>query len=294
MIGLLDPALLLPRNGPSPDADFCAEINEIIRMCRRYNIRLVPIGTYWRDLWSTLGRDLEKALNPEAKKALQELRKQGNQHGPIEVQVDAVAWRRGFKQLFGKPPLPDDWEIRMAAAAAVAASLDPSVVVFVRRVEGRNLVIHRAGNSTLDENTRWVLYVQVPGKGTIQIPCIYNGRNLTTKWTCRFDWRLPSDGKYPFVPPTGWWKGSTVAFRTIQGKHAWIDGRGSGWARPNIPGGSGYHWDVLIQNQLTRQRIGSEHINIVAFNVPQHEGHPGQIHHATESERNRINDVGWE
>jgi hypothetical protein len=96
-------------------------------------------------------------------------------------------------------------------------------------------------------------------------------------WTARFDWRLPGSGSgvlYPFVPPVEWWKGSSVAFRTVSSKHAWVDIDGNGWARPNIPNGAGYHWDVYVNTQY-----GQNQINVVEFGAPQSEGMPGQIHH---------------
>jgi hypothetical protein len=170
----------------------------------------------------------------------------------------------------------------MASAVAVAASYNETVIMFVRRKVGRNLITHRAGNSTLDENLRWVLHIQPPVIGHQQILCVHHSRNLSEKWTCRYDWRLPSDGDgatYPFRPADNWWKPSTVAFRTVKAKIAWIDRDGNGWARPNIPGGAGYHWDVFIHSQTWLDEVGARHINVVAFGVPPSEGKAGSIHH---------------
>ena len=285
MIGLLDPALLLPRGGDDPNQTFCEEVDQIVRICRERNIRLLPIEGYWDELWSTFGRELEGQLDPTAKRTLQELRKLGSQNQAVQSYVEGVAWRRGFRQLFGQGVFEDDWELRMASAVAKAVSIaedEENVFLFVRRLEGRNLRIHRIDNSTLDENTRWTLYVQLPVIGPRQVLCVYNKRNITEKWTCRFDWRLPSiadGGKHSFIPPNNWWLGSTVPFRTIRSKNAWIDLEGNGWARPNIPEGAGYHWDVFVNSEAWGDRPADNHVNIVAFGVPKKEGQPGNIHH---------------
>lgn len=296
MIGLLDPALLLPRVGPDPSQIFSDELDQVVKICHARRIRLLPIGNYWNDLWSTLGRSLEKSLAPSARRTLQELRKLGTQNAPIYNQVAAVAWRRGFRQLFGPHVLHEDWELRMASAVAVAASLNESVIMFVRRLEGRNLIIHHTQNSTLDENLRWALYVQLSPIGPRQILCVHNLRNFSEPWTCRYDWRLPSVGdsaRYPFIPPDNWWKGSTTAFRTVKSKAAWIDREGNGWARPNIPGGAGYHWDVFVHSAATQEKLGSDHINVVAFDAPAEEGLSGDIHHVDKDAKSRIKDVRW-
>jgi hypothetical protein len=282
MIGLLDPALLLPRGGADPDKVFSDEIDAIVKVCRARSIRLLPIEVYWDDLWSKLGRDLEKQLSPPAQRTLQELRKLGSQHTLVFKNLQAEVWRRGFRQLFSLGVFQEDWELPMASAVALAVSIDEPVIVFVRRLEGRNLTIHRVANSTLDENTRWALYVQLPGIGPRQVLCVYHNRNLTAKWTCRYDWRLPSEAdgaQYPFVPSNYWWKGSTVAFRTVRSKFAWVDCDGNGWARPNIPNGAGYHWDVFIHSQNWLNKSGKNLINVVAFGVPVTQGRVGDIHH---------------
>lgn len=282
MIGLLDPSILLPRSGPDPSRTVCKEIGEIVRVCRSHNIRLLAVGSYWHDLWSTYGRTLEATLEPQARQALRELRKMGARHTASDSQVDAVAWLRGFRQLFGSEVLPDDWEVRMASAVVEAVSSGEQVVVFIRRVEGRNLTIHRVENSTLDENLRWVLYVQLPVIGPKQVLCVYNARNLTEPWTCRYDWRLPSSSAgavLSFEPPHNWWKGSAVAWRTVRSKHAWIDHQGNGWCRPNISNGAGYHWDVFIESPAMQEHFGDSHLNIVAYDAPPEQGQMGYIHH---------------
>ncbi len=168
--------------------------------------------------------------------------------------------------------------------------------MFCRRVNGRNLVIHTAGNSTLHENTRWVLHVQPSGVGPRQVLCVYHPRNLREPWTARFDWRLPTvaDGaRYPFCVPNDWWKGSITAFRTVASRHAWVDAHDNGWARPNINGGAGYHWDVFIHNAPAQQAIGVAQINVVEFAAPSTERNPGHLHHVPSAKQAAVTDAGW-
>ena len=102
MIGLLDPALFLPRDTKEVQRD----IDLIIQICRKHNIRLVPLSEYWNDLWSILARPLEKQLSPEAKRSLQELRKLADISNIEIIKLQCLAgkvWRRGFDQLFGSP-----------------------------------------------------------------------------------------------------------------------------------------------------------------------------------------------
>ena len=126
--------------------------------------------------------------------------------------------------------------------------------------------------------------------------CVHHPRNLRERWTSRFDWRLPTASdcaRYPFCVPNEWWKGSTTAFRTVSSKPAWIDAHGNGWARPNINGGAGYHWDVFIQDAHAKQAIGVDQINVVEFGAPSTEGRPGHLHHVPSAKQAHVTDAGW-
>lgn len=292
MIGLLDPALFLPRPEKQVQSDFDA----ILRTCNRSAVSLPMLDEYWDDLWVQLGSSLERSLSPVGKRALQEVRRLGKRIAipPLNQGAGSV-WRRGFQQLFGSQHLGASWEERMAAASIRAASTHERVILFTRRMEGRNLVQRIAGSSTLDENTRWVLHLQPAGIGPVQVLCVHHPRNLIDTWTSRFDWRLPGaqGARYPFCPPDFWWKGSTEAWRTISSKPAWIDRRDNGWARPNIPDGAGYHWDVFIQSVGLQQAVGLNQINVVAFDAPQEEGAPGTLHHLPTAKAGKVSEVGW-
>jgi hypothetical protein len=296
MIGLLDPALFLPRVGVDGEAQIRRDFDSILVACRRFNVRLLAFNEYWPSLWSSLGRELEQSLSAEGKRALQAVRNLGSNNMPQVPDVPATVWRSGFQQLFSSDILQGSWEQSMAQAFARAVAMNESVVLFVRRVEGRNLRTHRAGNSTLEENTRWVLYVRLEGAATCQVRCVYHPRNLAVDWTTRYDWRLPAQGdhaRYPFCPNDKWWKHSTEAFGTVRSKHAWKDRHDNGWARPNIPGGAGYHWDVFIHAVQLRDAIGSDHINVVQYGAPQGEGTCGSLHHVQSAQAGQVHDPGW-
>ena len=185
-----------------------------------------------------------------------------------------------------------------AAVQAVSNEQGVRVVLLVRRIPERNVRVHRAGNSELWENTRWQLHVQPQQIGHKRILCVHDPRNLyqSTKWTSRFDWRLPAEsdgGRFPFCPPSFWWKATVDAVRTVSGKPAWVDVRSNGWSRPNIPGGAGYHWDVTIREQGLVNAVGVEHINVVEFGAPSSEGSPGDIHHVPNDVAGQIDYRGW-
>jgi hypothetical protein len=296
VIGLLDPMLFIARD----EAEIVGELDLILLTCRKYKIELTPLGEYWSSLWHDFGSKLERQLSPHAKRTLQALRQaapKSDQHvSPLPPNA-GTAWRRGFTDLFGAPYLQPQWADRMALAVIRALSSGQETVMFSRRLIGRNLVVHRTVNCTLHENTRWLLHVQPCGVGHRHVLCVYHPRNLSERWTTRFDWRLPSisDGaRYPFFAPDHWWKGSTKAVRTICSKPAWVDARGNGWARPNINNGAGYHWDVFIQDLQTQQEIGVNQINVVEFGAPHSEGCPGSLHHTPSAKQSSVQDKGWE
>jgi hypothetical protein len=298
MIGLIDPALLLPRLATEQDS-LRFDIDQIVKTCRNYSIDLLPFDEYWPFLWRSLGQNLEKDSSPEFKRSLQQLRKLGNnmRHQASPPQ-DADVWRRGFTALFSTTFLPAGWETRMAQAAARAVATDKLVVLFTRRIEGRNLKIHKSGHVDLHENTRWILYINCRGMGPRNILCVYNPVNITHRWTVRFDWRLPGEAqgsKFPFFPPTNWWKGGIRSFKTVGSKPAWLDKWGNGWARPNIPNGAGYHWDVMVGDTALQENIGLDQINVVQFGCPATEGAPGQLHHVPSKKVGRIKPgAGWQ
>ena len=61
------------------------------------------------------------------------------------------------------------------------------------------------------------------------------------------------------------------AVQTMESRPVWIDGKGYGWARPNINEGSGHHWDVYITDLNIAERIGLAQLNIVEYGAPSKE-----------------------
>lgn len=292
MIGILDPALLLPRS----DAEIVQELDEVIGTCRQYGVALPPLDEYWSTMWRTLGAALEAGAKGMAQRSIQELRRLGEKSALIAPATPAAgsAWRNGFMHLFSAQYLGAPWEAPMAAAVTRACHASEQVFVFVRRLRGRNLELVSSGGSVLARNQRWLLHVQPRGLGHRQILCVYHRRNIEEPWTARFDHRLPGPARapFPFCAPQPWWKGATPSDRTIASKPCWVDVHGNGWARPNISGGAGYHWDVYVASRF-QAAIGLNQINVVQQGAPATEGEPGTIHHVPEEKRGKVKGGGW-
>ena len=80
----------------------------------------------------------------------------------------------------------------------------------------------------------------------------------------------------------------------MESRPVWIDERGYGWARPNIMGGKGHHWDVYITDVKVAERIGLSQLNIVEFGAPPEQGRPGSLHHLPKQKQGRLrDDTGW-
>lgn len=76
MIGILDPALLLPRPGEEDRLE--AELDAINQVCRSGQVTLPKLEEYWPALWQELGASLHRILKrPRAKLALDQLRSFG-------------------------------------------------------------------------------------------------------------------------------------------------------------------------------------------------------------------------
>ena len=286
MIGIIDPALFLPREEQS----IVHELDTVIESCRKNNVRLVGFKEYWTPLWMELGRQLSLTYGPNVRSILHELQKREEPDNGLRLRTAAEAWKRGFTQLFGIPELSPAWENRIASAMLRAAQMDNTVILFTRRMKGRNLTSHSASDVTLDENTRWILHLSLEGLGARQVRCVYHSRNLIHPWTSRFDWRLPAEsdgGKYPFVPPEQWWKGSVESIRTVCSKPCWLDKEKNGWARPNIVRGAGEHWDLFIRDKNQQTEIGLSQINVVQY--PHKSKTPGNIHHIPTDKAGKLN-----
>ncbi|MGP8201289.1 MAG: hypothetical protein ACLQU4_17500 [Limisphaerales bacterium] len=76
-LGLIDPALLLPRPRAEEES-LRNDIDEVVKSCRNHSIDLLPFDEYWPDLWLTLGRELERLLSPRSKLSLLGLREKAD------------------------------------------------------------------------------------------------------------------------------------------------------------------------------------------------------------------------
>lgn len=298
MIGVLDPALLLPRaEAEQPNVE--AELDTVARICIRGGIELPELEEYWPYLWREYGRALERSLSsPRAKRALAELRRRGGSTEGLPPLQPVSGRVYGLQQMFGLAALGPQWLERMTNALARATASGRPTVLITRRLSGRNVQPREAGESRLEEVTRWVLYLHMSGSAPSSVPCVHHPRNLSAAlgFTTRYDWRLPStadDARYPFCPPTRWWRRSVEAVTTVSSKPAFRDSKGNGWARPSIEGGAGHHWDVYIEDRRMVDELGLSQLNIVEVGAPAKEGTPGSIHHLPKKKRGHLHDVGW-
>lgn len=298
MIGILDPALLLPRS-EAEEALVEAELDGVVRICREGRVDLLELEEYWPELWRQHGLVLERSLSSRrARQALGELRKRARPPRGVPPLQPAAGRVYGLRQLFDLAELGPGWLGRMTNALARATASGVPTVLITRRMEGRNLRRHQAGESRLDETTRWVLYLHMSGNPPSSVPCVHHPRSLSPglRFTTRYDWRLPStadDARYPFCPPAEWWRRSVDAVTTMSSKPVFLDAKGNGWARPNIEGGQGYHWDVYIANVSLAEQIGLSQLNIVEAGAPAKEGAPGSIHHTPAKKKPHLRDTGW-
>lgn len=298
MLGVLDPALFLPRPGEEQRLE--AELDHVTRLCHEGRIELPALEEYWPELWKQHGSKLERSLaSRRARQALRELRKRGTPPQGLPPLRPVAGRVYGLRTMFDLDALGPGWLGRMTKALARASSTGAPTVLLTRRMQGRNLRSHAAAESQLDEVTRWVLYLHLSGSAPRSVHCVQHPRNLSPdlRWTTRFDWRLPAaedSARFPFCPPAAWWKQSTPAVTTVRSKPAFIDAKGNGWARPNINDGKGHHWDVYIADEELTRRIGLDQLNIVEVGAPPSEGSPGSIHHVPTKKKGRLrDDSGW-
>ncbi|MBF0310578.1 MAG: hypothetical protein HQL56_13720 [Magnetococcales bacterium] len=287
MIGILDPALFLPRSNEKELQD---DIEFVLRACREYSIRLIAFPEYWNRLWDEWGRRLQESkANQPFLVQLQECKQDAP---PKPSQSFSIRKVEGFKELFDLSRVPGgtNWQEAMIRAVVRALLTGEEVVILTRRLETRNIHKHSVGESALHEMKPWALSVQMDGHESKEVLCVYHVRNLEEDWTTRFDWRLPgTETKYPFCPPNKWRE--VDAFRTCESKIAWLDRFGNCWARPNISGGKGGHWDVYIRNITQQEMVGLSPINVAEYDFK--ESSSGVIDHTPAKKQSRIRDAGW-
>lgn len=283
----------------------------VTRICKEHTIQILRLP-YLSDLSRTRMRSLARRHNHQTQQVVREFEKLFAHNALIHGDHQPIGeiWTKGFQELFGATDdVPDgDWVTRMTEAVIQALNHAEAmrqesagqaafqVILITPLIKGRNQKTHQTAQCTLAEITRWALYVQPRGIPR-RIHCVHHPRNLDIDWTIRYDWRLPArsdDGPYPFCVPEKWWELDTQAVRTIRSKPAWIDRFRNGWTRPNINQGSGYHWDVFIENHQLQEQIGLNHLNVVEYGAPRDQGVPGHVHHtATEKQPHLNQNRSW-
>lgn len=297
MIAVLDPAFFSASGDePAEEGRVRGDVAAALAFLRATGAELVQVDPYWVPLWAELIRPLTIRW-PGLRSDFGTLRRAAVRRPLAPCPEGPHVW--GFGPMFDRPDLGlgPEWAQRMAVSVVrLHLATGRPVVLFTRPVVGRNLIRRRAGHSTIDEVGRWRLYIQPRTPQAVAIPCVWDGRQVAVPWTARFDPRLPGEpdgARYPFCPPARWWKRDVTAVRTHTGKPAFIDARGCGWARPNIPLGAGYHWDVFLSDTQRAEAVGVDQVNIVESGAPSTEGRAGDIHHTPSDKQSKLVDCGW-
>lgn len=275
------------------------DLERALLTIREHSLEVASLEEYWPELWISIVQPFEKDAPRRVVDALRELRKCARPSKIPRLSGPPRGHAYGLRQLFAEPALGVDWVERMTMALARVISSGRRVTLLVRSLVGRNVEVREAADCRLFEHTRWVVRLHISGSEPTAMRCVHHPRNLRDglDWTTRFDWRLPAradSARYPFCPPAGWWRKSVAAVVTHASRPAWADACGRYWARPNIPGGAGHHWDVFITDPALQQRIGLSQLNIIEFGAPAKEGAPGAIHHTPTGKAGRVkSDPGW-
>jgi hypothetical protein len=275
MIALVDPAIFLPSHG---EAFIEQQVNEVIQICRERNATIPDLPEYWTPLYSEflkpLANDAEsRSLRGGVSRMRDFVKKSHFSNPPQESRI----W--GLRQLF---QCDIKWFGIMESLFLKVANSGRETIFIGCLLKGRNLIIHDAGGCILYEKTRWRIHVQIPSKSPAVIPCVLNRRNIHVPWTCRYDNDLPDSGGWAFRPSDRWWRKDTLCHGTRQGRPAWLDRDGNGWARPRA--GGNQHWDLYIDKQTVIEKIGLDQLNIASAGTP----NPGSIHHVPASKEGRL------
>lgn len=302
MIVVLDPALFLTRtaNGPlAPDEEkeLIRIMDDVIRICRDNQGTIPAVAWYWNELQRDLLRPLRVRVSAGSRllQALDRLRLQAGSVALLQKPERGETKLWGVKPLFGWSQLPSKWLDIMEHLLIGCAPYGKDTVLITRLFVNRNLTVRQERRCTLEEKTRWRLYIHVPGHPPCHIPCVRNPRNLEVPWTTGLDERLPDTGRFPFCPPPRWWRRDTLACDTVESRPAWVDRFKNGWAQPATGGHN--HLDVFIRDQNLMQRVlhkGKEGpINVVAWGTPERNKIPGHLHHPGDKKPHLRSNAGW-
>lgn len=286
MLAVLDPVLF-----STDDPARTSELSEIVQILRKFRARIPDAPFYWSKLQRELIQPLSRSSSREIQVALDAIRSFVSRVRFPEAPPHVAVW--DFRKMFG---IPDpEWVGIMARLLTGCALTGEPTVVITRLIIGRNAEEHAGPNRCrLLEKTCWNLRVRTSARETSQIPLVCRRRNVSVRWTTRFDDRLPAEDDralFPFCPPKDWVKSSTGVFDTHQGRPAWLDVKGNHWACPAT--GWGFHWDVYLEQGVS-DRYGLSQLNIVRWGAPPTEGATGDLHHVPRDKKSRLKSTaGW-
>jgi hypothetical protein len=215
---LLDPDLFAPTQSTQ---DFEERLVTTASILRHPLLRgaVIPTGTSSVSYWSTLYRTRLRGAprTTTASVALREItsRATGSLTDPPPSATGISGRLYAVNALY---PAGHAFEREMAAmiGAAVAARQETFLVV------ERNIVRHgTAGQPGLSERWPWRVFAAVAGAPPMSVPCIHHPRNIDTRWSTKYDLRLPSasdGGRCPFCPPHAWARAKTQAWRAAHGR----------------------------------------------------------------------------
>ena len=213
----------------------------------------------------------------------------------------AVIVKAGFDTMFGG--LGKEW-VETMHAVVTGCAVAGETVLLTRLLRGRNAKAsnHPDYAQTFIEKLCWKLRIDLPSGDSFEIPCVCTRRNLEIPWTCRYSEELPAheDGSdFPFCPPEGWAEGSWQAARTHLGRPTWRDGFDCFWGEPPAQHATGMseHWDVFLDQNVSRHEAYGMHLNIVRWRpelVNPDGARTGDIHHTAKDKKALVRKkTGW-
>jgi hypothetical protein len=285
MLAVLDPRLFY---GARKSDISSSEIRKIAHILRRTEAR-IPADLTWKKIQRELIQPLSQ--DEELKRELDALRSFVSTIRFPEAPPRIKLW--DFHTLFSETG--SGWLDVMTRTLTGCVLTGEETLLITRLIPGRNVETHSGpGRCSLGEKACWDLRVKIPGKEIHRIPAVCRRRNVSVPWTARFDDRLPTESErssFPFCPPKDWYKSSVHAFKTHQGRPAWLDAQGNYWACPST--GWGYHWDVYLEPRLA-DVYGLDQLNVVRWGAPKKEGVVGALHHVPREKKSRLRkETGW-
>ena len=283
---ILDPALFmdsiegLPAIRAREDSEYAEDLNRIVRILQATN-GYIPKDRLWLNIERRLIAPLlQKHMgNPSIRQPLTIIRNRLSP-SPAAKSKRVTVW--SFRDLFAC--LGADWtNLVVFSAASLLSSGASTPLVVVRRVVGRNLIVHGNPPGALQEKCIWNLRM-LTEHCFARMLCVANERNIKVPWTCRYDDRLPAPedkAPYPFCAPINWFiaapppEGRAVRPGAHPGSE---DIKGRIWTRPEGLRGLN-HWDVQIPRR-EQAAVGSSYLNItIGWPIGKTSKPPGTIDH---------------